>query len=142
MNEKRRKPRVRARVIPCGVGIILRGRQVLIAQRNPDDSFGSFWEFPGGKKNSGETFEECVVRETKEELGIDVRVQRKFMEIRRRYDRNVIWLNFFVCSHVDGEPRAIDCQNVRWTELEELKNFKFPPTNERVIEGLIKEANS
>src|SRR3989338_2131136 len=109
----------------------------LIAQRNPKDSFGSFWEFPGGKKTPDETFEECVVRETKEELGIEVSVEKKFMDIRRRYHDRIIWLNFFLCSHLAGEPKAIDCQKVKWVDLEELHHFKFPPANDRVIRKLV-----
>lgn len=125
-------------VIPCGVAIIQRGREFLIAQRNTDDTFGSFWEFPGGKKNPGETFEECVVREAKEELGIDVAVNRKFMEIRKTYNEKIIWLNFYLCAHLSGDPRPLDCQDVRWTDALELKNFQFPPANERVIDRLIR----
>lgn len=136
---KKAPRRKRLPVIPCGVAIIRRGGEFLIAQRNCDDTFGSFWEFPGGKKNRDESFEECVVRETKEELGIDIAVERKFMEIRRVYHEKMIWLNFYLCSHLGGDPKPIDCQNVRWTEGSELKGFKFPPANERVIDRLLKE---
>ena len=126
-------------VIPCGVALIRRDRMILIAQRNPKDSFGSFWEFPGGKKTPAESFEECVVREIKEELGIEVSVEKKFMDIRRRYNDRIIWLNFFLCSFLAGEPRPIECQKVQWVSLKELKDFKFPPANDRVIRKLIKD---
>jgi len=125
------------RVIPCGVAVIRRGREFLIAQRNPDDTFGSFWEFPGGKKDEGETFEACVVREIREEIGIEIRAGRKLMEIRRKYNDKIIWLNFFLCSYVSGDPRPIECQNVRWVDVEKLKDFKFPPANNRVIRKLM-----
>ncbi|MBI2095134.1 MAG: NUDIX domain-containing protein [Candidatus Omnitrophica bacterium] len=104
MTEKRRT------VIPCGVALVRRGRKFLVAQRNREDTFGSYWEFPGGKKDPGETFEECVVREIKEETGIDVRVEKKFMELKKTYPERVIWLNFYLCAHLGGEPRPIDCQ--------------------------------
>ena len=70
-------------VIPCGVALIRRGREFLIAQRNEGDTFGSFWEFPGGKKMDEETFEECIAREVNEEVGIDIVVQEKLMDIRK-----------------------------------------------------------
>ena len=127
-----------SRVIPCGVALIRKDRQFLISQRHEKDTFGSYWEFPGGKKNPEESFEECVVRETKEELGIDVVVEKKFMEIRKKYNEKIIWLNFYLCSHAGGEPRAVDCQNVQWAAVEELKNFNFPPANELVIAKLMK----
>ncbi len=126
-------------VIPCGVALIRRDREFLISQRNENDTFGSFWEFPGGKKNAGETFEECVVRETKEELGIDVRVEKKFMEIRKEYNEKIIWLNFYLCAHLGGDPRPLDCQRVLWADVDELKKFHFPPANEIVIDGLLKQ---
>lgn len=126
-------------MIPCGVAIIRRNREFLISQRNENDTFGSFWEFPGGKKNPDETFEECVRRETREELGIDVHVDKKFMELRREFKDRVIWLNFFLCSFVSGDPQPLDCQKVQWADVLELKNFNFPPANEIVIQNLVRD---
>ena len=124
-------------VIPCGAALIRRGREFLISQRNDNDTFGAFWEFPGGKKNRGETFEDCVIREAREELGIKVSVGRKFMEIRKEYDAKIIWLNFYLCSHVAGDPRPIECQKVLWADVADLQNYRFPPSNEMVIEKLV-----
>ena len=126
------------RVIPCGVAVIRRGRDFLIAQRNADDTLGSFWEFPGGKKDPSETFEQCVSREVEEELGIRVAVERPLMDVRRRYKGRIIWLNFFLCAHVSGEPRPIECQKVQWADVTKLKHFKFPPANDLLIEMLEK----
>ncbi len=126
-------------MIPCGVALIRRERQFLISQRHEGDTFGSFWEFPGGKKNGDETFEQCVVRETMEELGVLISVQKKFMEIRKKYSEKTIWLNFYLCAYVSGEPQTLDCQKVLWADVSELKNFKFPPTNELVISNLLKD---
>lgn len=123
-------------MIPCGVALIRDQRRFLIAQRRKDDSFGSLWEFPGGKKNSDETFEECVAREVKEEVGIEVAVHEKFMEIRRPYHERTVWLNFYLCSPVSGQPRPVECQQVLWIDVDELLKYSFPPANERVIEKL------
>jgi mutator protein MutT len=123
-------------VIPCGVALIRRGRQFLISQRCKDDTFGSKWEFPGGKKEPGETFEECVAREVKEETGVEVQVHQKFMEVRRRYHERVIWLNFYLCSYLSGEPRPVDCAQVLWADIDELKKYDFPPANDAVIQKL------
>lgn len=123
-------------VIPCGIAIIRRGREFLISQRCEQDSFGSFWEFPGGKKNDDEGFEECVVREAREELGIEVSVEKKFLEISRDYKDKTIWLNFYLCSFVSGEPRALECQNFEWVDVRNLTKYKFPPANDLVIRQL------
>lgn len=126
-------------VIPCGIAVIRNGRDFLISQRNQNDTFGSYWEFPGGKKNSNETFEQCVVRETLEELGIQIGVEEKIMEIRKEHNGKVIWLNFFLCSHISGEPKAIDCQKFNWVDVLDLPKFEFPPANEVVIRELIQK---
>ena len=129
-------------VIPCGVALIRRERQFLISQRNVDDTFGSFWEFPGGKRNPGEAFEDCVVRETREELGVKVRVEKKFMEIRKEHHKKIIWLNFYLCSYISGDPRPIECQKVLWVDVADLINYNFPSANEWVIKNLMKDYGS
>lgn len=126
-------------VIPCGAALIRRGRQFLISQRNVDDTFGSYWEFPGGKKHEGESFEDCVARETMEELGVRVTVEKKFMEIRKKYARKTIWLNFYLCSYVSGDPQPLDCQKVLWADVKDLKDYRFPPANELVIDNLLRD---
>ena len=123
-------------VIPCGVALVRRGREFLIAQRKKGDTFGLFWEFPGGKKNPEETFEQCVAREIKEEVGVHITVDEKFMEIKKQYREKTIWLNFYLCSYVSGQARALECENIAWASWEQLKNYKFPPANERVIRKL------
>ena len=125
-------------VIPWGVALIRRERQFLISQRNADDTFGSFWEFPGGRRNPGERFEDCVIRETREELGVEVSVEKKFMEIRKEHNEKIIWLNFYLCAYLSGDPQPLECQKVLWVDVADLKNYNFPPANERVIENLVK----
>ena len=122
--------------IPCGVAVIRRNREFLISQRHKEDTFGSFWEFPGGKKDPEETFEQCVAREVQEEIGIEVEVHEKIAEIRRQYHDRIIWLNFFLCTHLSGEPQAVDCQNIAWVDVDKLKDYNFPPANETVIKKL------
>lgn len=120
-------------IIPCGVALIRDKRRFLISQRKNDDTFGAMWEFPGGKKETDETFEECVAREVKEEIDIEVAVHEKFMTIRRRYFERIIWLNFFLCTPLSGDPKPIECQKVVWADVDELLSYAFPPANERVI---------
>ena len=126
-------------VITCGVALIRDGRRFLISQRHAEDTFGSYWEFPGGKKHKDETFEQCVAREVMEEIGIKVEVHGKFMELKCRYHERIIWLNFYHCSVSSGTAKALDCQNVAWADVKELTQYLFPPANERVIKKLIEQ---
>ena len=79
-----------------------------------------------------------VIREIREELGVEVAVERKFMELKREYNEKIIWLNFYLCAYISGDPQPIECQKVLWTDVSDLKNFNFPPANEKVIENLMR----
>ena len=123
--------------IPCGVALIRDGRRFLIAQRRSDDSFGSLWEFPGGKKKHDESFEDCVKREVQEEVGLEVKVHEKLMELKREYHERIIWLNFYLCTQISGDPTPVECQKVLWADVDELSSYDFPPANEQVIKKLL-----
>jgi len=123
-------------LLPCGAALIRDGRRFLISQRRADDSFGSFWEFPGGRRDGGETFEECVRRECREELDIEVAVEKKFIELRRRFHGRTVWLNFFLCAVRSGRPRPLASQKIAWVDVDRLAEFRFPPANRGVIEKL------
>ena len=122
----------------CGVAVIrdAAGR-VLISRRKDDDSFGGYWEFPGGGLEAGETLEACAVREVLEELGVIVAAERLLRVIENPYPGKALRLTFFLCRYVSGEPRAIDCAEARWVEARELNGYQFPPANQAVIDELI-----
>ena len=109
------------------------GGQFLVSQRLPKDSFGGFWEFPGGKLNPGESLQQGLAREILEELGVHVEVGEKRMEIRHSDPSRVILLHCFDCRVVEGEPRAIECACWRWVEVEELEGLTFPPASRPLI---------
>lgn len=138
-NRAGREGKTAVTTIPCGVAVIRRGREFLIAQRLAHDTLGSFWEFPGGKRRPGESFKDCIRREILEELGIQIEVQGKLIDVRSRYRGKVIWLNFYFCRHLSGDPRPLECQQVVWADVEALKNYRFPPANEEVIRLLVRQ---
>lgn len=119
--------------LEVAIAIIEREGQFLVSQRLPEDSFGGFWEFPGGKLNPGESLEMGLAREIMEELGVHVQVGTKRIEIRHQYPSRAIHLHCFDCRLVEGEPRAIECASWRWVRAEELEALVFPPASQPLI---------
>ena len=118
------------------VAVIRQEGRLLISQRMPQDSFGGFWEFPGGKPDGGETMEAALIREIQEELGVTIEVGEKRMMISHRYPGRVIRLHCFDCRLVEGEPRALECASWQWVLPDELERFSFPPASEPLIRDL------
>ena len=125
--------------LDVAVAVIRRAGQFLIAQRLPNDSFGGFWEFPGGKLDPGETMENGLAREILEELGIRIEVGTRRMMIEHRYPGRVLHLHCYECRVVEGEPRAIECAAWRWVEPAEMDQFQFPPASRPLLDVLAKQ---
>ena len=116
--------------------MVFRGGKLLIAQRLAGSHLGGLWEFPGGKRQPGETWEECLARELIEELGASVKVGSVFEEVVHVYPEKTVRLRFFVCSWLSGEPRPLECANVAWVTREQLAHYEFPPADARLLERL------
>ncbi|MGM0588224.1 MAG: A/G-specific adenine glycosylase [Bacteroidota bacterium] len=111
--------------------------KVLIALRPDDAMLGGMWEFPGGKQEKGETLQEAVKRELKEELGIVVEVQSKIMSLNHSYSHFKITLHAYFCSLIDGDPTPDASQEVRWVAIDELDDYPFPKANRKLTETLV-----
>jgi mutator protein MutT len=127
-------------VIEVGAGIIQRQGRYLVSQRPEGTHLGQCWEFPGGKREPGETIEECVAREIREELGVEVRVGKLWRVIQRAFPERVVKLHFFLCTIESGTPRAIGCQHFRWILPNEFTNYEFPPADLDIIQDLARKA--
>jgi A/G-specific adenine glycosylase len=122
-----------------GVAVIWNDQgQILIDRRRQDGLLGGLWEFPGGKVEPGETIEACIQREIHEELGIEISVGDRLIVVDHAYSHFRVTLNVHHCSHVSGEPQAIECDEVRWVALAELDQYPFPKANLQIIEALKK----
>lgn len=115
------------------IAIVTRGGKVLICQRPEGKSFGGFWEFPGGKREPCETIEQCLRRELKEELAIEVTPLRPLTTVDHDYPRGPIRLHPFVCAHAGGEVRPLACLRAEWIDPAQLNRYQFPPANDRLI---------
>jgi 8-oxo-dGTP diphosphatase len=125
------------REIDVGCAIIEKEGRLLIAQRGPGSSMAGFWEFPGGKREDKETMEDCLVREVHEELCVRIRPNRFLCLKEDLRGEKKLRLHFYLCAWVSGDPVCRDCFAYRWVGPEELKNFRFPPADETVIDELV-----
>ena len=114
-------------------GVIQHDGRLLIAQRRPDAMLGGLWEFPGGKCEPGESLADCLRRELREELAIEVDVGERVAVIPHGYTHFRITLHAFRCRLLAGEPQPIGCAAVRWVRPDELDAYAFPVTDQRII---------
>lgn len=129
------------KAIEVAAGLIFRNRRLLVTQRPHHTHLGGLWEFPGGKRERNETFEECLRRELKEELGIEVVVGDLVESITHDYSEKTVHLRFFRCTLRWDEPRALGCPALAWIKREELVNYDFPPADARLLQKLQQEVD-
>ena len=123
--------------IDVSAGLVFRNGVLLITQRLRADHLGGLWEFPGGKRESGETHQDCLKRELREELGIEVAVHELVDEIQHTYPEKTVLLRFYRCSLISGEPQILGCNAFRWVTASELRQFEFPAADARLLDKLI-----
>ena len=123
-------------LIEVSAALIFRRGKILISQRYKAAHLGGLWEFPGGKRKPGETFEQCLARELQEELGVKISVGELFATVSHRYAEKAVRLKFFVCHLPGGEPQALGCAAIRWIGKTELQNFEFPAADARLLKKL------
>ncbi len=115
------------------VGVIYKKGRILIDRRKPEGLLGGLWEFPGGKQESGESLEEALHREVREEIGITIRVDRPLAVIDHAYSHFRIRMHAFECTWLSGEPTCHDCTAVKWVRPAELSKYAFPAANGKII---------
>lgn len=117
--------------------LIVRGDEVLIGQRRPDQPMALLWEFPGGKIEPGETAQQALVRELAEELGIQATIGPRVIRIRHNYRHGgAVDLQFFTVREFSGEIANQIYQQVRWVKLQELPGYDFLAADRGLIKDL------
>ncbi|MCJ7596499.1 MAG: (deoxy)nucleoside triphosphate pyrophosphohydrolase [Desulfobacterales bacterium] len=114
-------------------GLLWREGRLLIAKRPQGSHLAGFWEFPGGKQEARETLKECLEREIREELGMEVQADEPLMNIDHEYEAKSISLHVFHCSRVRGEPKPLGCDEIRWVLPEDLVLYPLPPPDLKLI---------
>ncbi|MEW6333604.1 MAG: A/G-specific adenine glycosylase [Thermodesulfobacteriota bacterium] len=114
-------------------GIIWRGARLLITRRPPQGLLGGLWEFPGGKQEPGETLEDCLQREIREELGICIQVGPRLTSVEHAYTHFRITLHAFECRYRGGRIQLIGVDDYRWILPGQLDDFALPAADHRII---------
>jgi 8-oxo-dGTP diphosphatase len=115
--------------IPVAAAIIKRGDLFLITRRASHKHLAGFWEFPGGKIETDETPEVCILRELQEELKIEVEVMSFLAEHVHDYGTIKILLKAYICLFIRGEFTLVDHDAVQWVTKDQLKLYAFAPAD-------------
>ena len=119
--------------------LIWRGERFLACQRPAHKARGLLWEFVGGKVEPGETQEAALIRECREELAITVVPRDIFMEVTHKYPDLTVHLTLFNAELPEGEPQALEHNEVRWITVDEIDGLPFCPADEEILERLKKQ---
>jgi 8-oxo-dGTP diphosphatase len=125
-------------VIVASIALIDANNQILIAKRPNKKHLSGFWEFPGGKVEKGESPENALVREVKEELNIDINnkciAPLTFSEFN--YEKFHLLLLLYVCRRWEGEPMSMEKNEIKWVKVNTLRQYKMPPADDSLIYSL------
>jgi len=131
-----RRPRKPLPHHDIAAGVIWHDGRILIAQRPPHGLLGGLWEFPGGKREAGESLEECLVREVREELQIEIQVGQLLTTVKHAYTHFRITLYAYQCRHLSGKPQTIGCAAWKWVSPQDLAGYAFPVANRTILQML------
>lgn len=123
------------KIINVVAAIIKKNNKVFITQRGHGEYKGK-WEFPGGKIEVGETPEEAVIREIREELKSEVKVERLFDEIRETRDDKIISVKFFICSLISGNLELTEHLASKWVDPSEINDKDFLEADKPILDNL------
>ncbi len=118
--------------------LIWDGVRFMICQRPAHKARGLLWEFVGGKVEPGETREQALVRECREELAVTVSVGEIFAEVTHEYPDLTVHLTLFHASIAEGTPQMREHNDIRWITVDEIQQYEFCPADQPILESLPK----
>ena len=113
--------------------LIWKGKKFMICQRPAHKARGLLWEFVGGKVELGETKEQALIRECKEELNVLLSVGDIFMEVIHEYPDITVHLTLFNATIADGKPQKLEHNDIQGIVPSEIPNYEFCPADEEIL---------
>ena len=113
--------------------LIWKNNKFMICQRPANKARGLLWEFVGGKVESGETKEQALIRECREELGVFLSVGDMFMDVIHEYPDITVHLTLFNATIAEGEPQKLEHNDIQWIVPSEIPYFEFCPADEEIL---------
>lgn len=132
---KKRRVAVPHKHVGAAVIVDARGRY-LIAQRREGELLGGLWEFPGGKLEPGESIEQCIAREIREELGVEIEVGEHVITVKHAFSHFTMDLHAHRCRIVRGRPRALECAAVKWVKPSDFSTYAFGRADQQIVAAL------
>ncbi len=126
-------------IVQVVAALIWKDNKFMICQRPANKTRAFQWEFVGGKAEKGETGEEALIRECKEELDITVKVGDIFMEVDHQYPDINVHLTLFHSEIAEGEVKMLEHNDIKWITPDEIPNFTFCPADKEILEKIIRE---
>lgn len=120
------------------VGAIIENdlNEIFCALRGPEMSLANYWEFPGGKIEAGETPEQALVREIREEFNCLIEVGEKVEDTTYEYEKVIVRLETYMAKLVDGQPTALEHADTKWVSREEITELNFAPADIPAVEKI------
>ena len=113
--------------------LIWQGDKFMICQRPVHKARGLLWEFVGGKVEPGETKEQALIRECREELAVILSVGDVFMDVVHKYPDLTVHLTLFNATIDEGEPQKLEHNDIKWITPREIPNYEFCPADEEIL---------
>ena len=113
--------------------LIRQGDKFMICQRPANKARALLWEFVGGKVEPGETKEQALIRECKEELNVLLSVGDVFLDVVHEYPDLTVHLTLFNATISEGEPQMLEHNNIKWVTPSEISNYEFCPADEEIL---------
>ena len=129
------------KVVDVAVGVIKRHDMIYLSKRADSLHQGGKWEFPGGKKEAGESIAQALCRELLEEVNITVLSQSPLLVIEHDYGDKKVRLDVRLVEEFNGEPAHQEAQQERWVKIADLGQYDFPAANVAIVEKLLQLGN-